>query len=479
MSSGAKTELRKQTIPEAAVSEGIINKDWIDRLADHIDNADLDQAVVYIADVRAQNLTQALDRNLDPLQKLRVRCLLCEVYDYAGRRQEAQACIAQEGEYAYDDMKAAAQSESATVWKDPKALEYLKQQCWACLHLGMVAHYRQHEYDRAFRFFDLARDILFRINNNEIPIPSRGSLARAYYCLGLAERERHNLYDARRYFSESVDYAWARIVEKQYSGKGIAFLKYSIGRALGLGMAWIAYARASMSEANAHVVAARVLLHETQGVKHLRHYVDIVHACTERSRAHSVEEANKAINDMKIAYEALGGDPILQGAAVEGHFVYAQRAAAELGTAYLYAARLSPTETEDEKSAKESHLNESLKYVMLVEESLQRIDPERKDTRTRCNAFITRSRILRERGDYRGALTAAERAVGIGEDNPFSRIDCWITLGESYYHLGEYDKALYDKALDQFKKARNDARAQTNPKVLPYATFMLHAAISG
>jgi len=83
------------------------------------------------------------------------------------------------------------------------------------------------------------------------------------------------------------------------------------------------------------------------------------------------------------------------------------------------------------------------------------------ERRTLCNASIIESRILRERGDYLAALVEAEKASGIGSRMGFTRIDCWINLGEAHYHCGSYDAAIRC-----FERARGDERAQSNPKVL-------------
>lgn len=466
MSSTTKEMLTSQSL---SPSQPPLTPDWIARLQELVDGANLDDAIRHIHGFHPKNLDQYLkELNPDPVLALHVRCLLCEVYDYAGLREDASLCIKLESEAVQEELKHA-KTQWEKVWENrasPKELELLKQRCWACLHLGMVEHYRLHEYEEAFQLFDLAREILSRLNNRREPVLSLGALARAYYCLGLTERERYNLYDARRYFSESVECAWARIVQKQQpnapASQGIPFLKYSIARALGLGMAWIAYARASMSEANSHIVAARLLLQETGGVKYLSNYVDVVHACTQRSRADNLEKSRHATRDMKAAYDALGGDAILRRQPVEGHFVYAQRAAYELAVAHLGAGRLHGRGSEETaRTQKSEQLDEALAYLDLVQQSLSHNDKDEKDIRTRCNVRITRSRVFLEKNDIVAASEEVKAANRIGGHDSFSRIDCWTALGEVYY-----SKSEIDAALKQFRKARNDTRAQTNPKVL-------------
>lgn len=438
----------------------VITKEWIAALEEYLDHANLDGALDVLAKFDPETLEVNLDPELGELLTLRARCLLCEVYDYAGMSREANLCMETVAEDIWDDLKAA-EPTRAQVWRNIEKLSYLKQECIACLHLGMVAYYRKHEYQKAFRLFMLAEEILSRINSNDPAIPCLGSLAQAYYCLGLAEREQHKLYDARRHFSQAAECAWTRIVELQQAGKPGFFLHYVMGRALGLGMAWIAFARASMAEANAHIVAARLILQQTGGVKYLRDYVEIVHACAQRSRANTIEEMDAALEAMEDAYAALSGGSSLEGRKTMGHFIYTLRAACELATSHIYASRLYSRDDEKTIEAANLHLKKAMDYVVLVEGALPQADPEGKDTRTRCNILIARSRIFRELGKFFEARVEAEKAVKIADNNPFSRINCWTTLGEAYYHLHEIDKAI-----EQFRQVRNDPLAQTNPKVL-------------
>jgi tetratricopeptide (TPR) repeat protein len=481
-----------------------ITMDWIKEMEGYLNTANLDGALKFIAGIQPLRLGEEMDPQLDDFLQMRVRCLICEVFDYAGKYKEANLCLGRHAEDALSSLEAAA-LDTAEIWqkKERRQLQKLKQECLMCLHFGMVTYYRNHKYREALEVFTRARDILAKLDQ-QTSVGSKGSMAHASYFMGLAAREQYNFYDARMYFSEAVELAWKRILEEQQRGEGrVGYLKYIVGRSLGLGMAWIAFVRASMSEANAHIIAARIILQDSAGVKYLRDYVEVVHACTQRSRATTIPEIHAAIEAMKVAYRLLGGDEALKlqaGAADQpipedsGHCIYAQRAAAELATSHIYAARLhgrksqqarevgSKVENDDELAARyeaesrsaieESarHLQESEKYLALVSDSLPYTDPQNRDIRTRCNIYIAKSRIGRERGDGKEAVDQADRAVRIAGDNPFSRIDCWTTRGEAYFFKGETAQAL-----QQFRKARHDSHAQMNPKVL--AVCDLHTAL--
>ena len=126
----------------------------------------------------------------------------------------------------------------------------------------------------------------------------------------------------------------------------------------------------------------------------------------------------------------------------QGHFIYAQRAACELATSHIYAARLYGQDDQRATEASKHHLKQASEYVLMVERSLPLSGSGERDTRTRCNVLIAKSRIFREMGKFSDARVEAEKAVQIADNNPFSRIDCWTTLGEAYYHLDEIDNAF-------------------------------------
>lgn len=442
---------------------------WIQDLRILLEKADFDQALAFVDGMRPEDLEQKLTSlRTDPLATLDARCLICEVHDYAGQKEKGFECIKDIGLKAKNDLTVALRESSSGLKLSTDQLQYLTLQSWACIHFGMVGFYRKQLYKESKELFTLAKDLLELINQE---LPCLHALSRAHYCLGLVAREVHRYYDAREHFSRSVEFAELSLKQKHALGQPVAILQYDIGRALGLGMAWLAYSRASMWEANAHIVAARLLLQD-KGVKYIRAYVDIVHACTQRSRANDIEHINEAVRLMEHALTELGGERVLQDRS-GGHIVYAFRATSELARAHLCAARIYAAS--GKKRDKKQHLKKALSYLKLIRSSMPNAASGNtsrlpiSDKRTYCNGLITASRILRELGKYRAALKAAEKATEFGTEGRFSRIDCWIALGEGHYHCGDYPKAL-----EQFRNARDDKRAQTNPKVV--AVCDLHLA---
>jgi tetratricopeptide (TPR) repeat protein len=494
-----------------------MKKDWSSELESYLSEANLDGALEYIRQTDAGRELRALTG--DPARALYARCLLSEVLDYAGLREEAIMHVGEAGA----DAKRALQRErdSGRTMIDLQQLHVLKQQCWCCLQLGMVQHYRRQQWEDAATCFELARTILKRIART----PGNsclGSMSRAHYCLGLVAREQHDYTKARMHFSKSIEYAGKKLKENK-PRIPVKFLRYCISRAAGLGMAWLAYARGSMSEAFAHLVSAQLLLPD-HGAKYIRAYVDVVHACALRAAfADKMSDVTNAIDALNKAYQELGGNDFLAthnvnrkgNAAVRrsGHRTYAIRAAIELATAYLSAARLfasnarKDARNNDVAKSRAAYLQDALAKVDLVisvlrkhpagnkplslgrPEDLEKIEnlhgvENIDDPRTYCNALILGSRILREMGrdqqtsEEKSAKTAAEAnrldqaalktakaaaaiAQGGGQDLRFSQIDSTIACGDALFHCGRYAEAL-----DEFDKAAADDRARTNPKVV-------------
>ena len=426
-----------------------------------VKRADYDSAIDQIG---RENLSAKLaSLPADSLDTLHARCLLCEVYDYADQNEAAVSVIEKAGEKAKVRLEkllveTRESKKKDFSWMNNGDLRWSKQEAWACLHVGMVRYYRRDCLKEAQDYFEISEQIFTKLHGH---LPSFGSIARANYCLGLVGRNDHKYDEGREFFSRSVELAWSG---RSPNDPAEASLQYNIGKCLGLGMAWIAYTRASLSDANAHIVAARLLL-ANKGVRYIQAYLEIVHACTLMS-AHgdSLESLHEAVKILQSSYEVLGGDAALRGEG--GHTSYALRAAIEMASGHLRLARLHGKK--GSASSKNKEMENARRLIELVKASPVTPSTEK---RTLCNAFIIESRILRELGEPHrsGVLAAAQKAKKIGWRMGFTRIDCAINLGEAHLFCGNYDDAV-----ECFQAARTDERAQTNPKVL--AVCDLHLA---
>jgi tetratricopeptide (TPR) repeat protein len=439
---------------------------WLKPLQHHLDTADFDEALAY---VDLHSLDSNLHRlPLDNEETLRACSLIAEIRDYAGQYAEAKDAIQQVGSRSFSYLKEFLKESSGAYF----ANNYLKEQCWASLHWGMY-HYRLQNYEYALEVFTHSERALRKVHK-QLPCP--GSLARALYCLGLVAREEHRYNEARTYFSSSVEMAGLQLRTLPPENPRRKAVLYNIGKCLGLGMAYVAFAQSAHSEANTHIVAARLLL-EGRNVKFIHAYVDFLHAATQLS-AHgdSIEEVSQAIEQVKVAYQKLGGDQaILQsstGGTRSGHTVYALRAANELASAYLRRLRLRKRQAE--LSGTQADFEQAISYLNLVRSCETTRTLEK---RTYCNAWILESRAYRENSygeepsaETRAAIeTAVEQAASVGSGLDFSRIDSHIAAGEAHYFLKNFKQSI-----EAFNAARAERRAATNPKII--AVCELHLA---
>lgn len=401
---------------------------------------------------------EELLRDPDAVQlSLSQRRALCDTLYYAGRYEDASRIFETDGSKARDDLNEALTRKSLAGISEDK-LKDLQSRCDACLSLGLVLHYSRNEVTRARELFESSERVLSRIHSS---LPIYDSLTRANYCLGLIDRNEHKYDTARDFFSRSIDFAWEGLTQFPSPSPSGA-LEFAIGKAMGLGLAWVAYTRAALPDANAHVVAARLLV-KNKGVRYVRANIEVVHACSLISaHADDIDQLNRAIRILKVSFDELGGAAALDDSS-KGHSIWALRAANELAAAHYRTGHyFGLTGRESEKL---QELETALEYVALLKgaERLRTIE-----RRTYCNAFVLESRIRADQKNYRDALKQAEEANEIGSDMEFSRIDCWLTLGAARYQCGDYFGAI-----KCFLQAYDDAGAQTNPKVLAVCNLQL------
>src|SRR5438477_13167172 len=123
----------------ARQAENPTSEPWIQRLQDMLDAADFDGAVAYLDKISADDLQRKMTSlKQGSITDLRARCLLSEVYDYAGLNANADKVIRPVGLKAQRDIKSASNDMSVPAMLGDHHQRFLAQQCWACLHLGMV-----------------------------------------------------------------------------------------------------------------------------------------------------------------------------------------------------------------------------------------------------------------------------------------------------------------------------------------------------
>ena len=391
-------------------------------------NANYDDA---LALVRSSN-TSALVNAADETDRLRQQCMVADVLDYGGSYDRAKQTIQDAGKRAKESLLKEGRTPA-----DLFEPAYMKQQCWALMEWGMSLYRHATEgYTEAEGCFGLAQKVLLMLDESKA-LPCTGSLARSWYCLGLVHRQRKNYHLARAAFGSCVRLAGIGVEQRKERNQSTAGYDFNLARCYGLGIGYIAYDEALLSEAKSALVIARRLLMDINA-RFIRAYVDVIHAAAVMSGSMDLDSVEQGITELKIAYDILAPP----GGAV-GHAAYALRATNELSQAYLRRARaVSPDEQETNLCVAEDHLRKV--GWPFDPATTKAIEP-----RTKANALIIESRILRARGKHQAARDEARKAKGSAGALTFSRIDACITIGEAAYDLGEYRESIeaFEEAL--------------------------------
>jgi len=371
--------------------------------------------------VRGQPLHALVDA-ANQTDRLRQACMVSDALDYGGDYDSARQEIERAGRSA---MRLDQPDISINHVVDR---EHVKQECWALMVWGMSlyrnAGREHHGYTEAMRRFELAQKILLMLRL--AGVKCTGSLARSWYCIGLVHRQHKDYRRARAAFASCVELTSDGLRARAVSSQSTASYDYNLARCYGLGIGFIAYDEALLSEARAALVMANRLLLGKK-VRFIRAYVDVVHAAALMSGSLSLPTIDDGLRRLQLAYNTLTAD------GAHGHAAYAARAANEIAQAWLRRARALPA------GEKDAALVTAEAYVKkALSPGVPGISPE---SRTSANSLIISSRVLRERGAYSEALDAAYQAKNVGGSQTFSLIDCQITVGEAAYALGRYSDA--------------------------------------
>jgi len=347
----------------------------------------------------------------DDISRLRFRCMISDVWDYGGCYADAKNVLfdGERNEHIGETAKKALRTVRDV--HDLRDLAMAKQQCWSLLLWGMT--YFRSSYgssdiapsqdstaltpplDEAMELFQLALKIA-QILHESTKIQITGTLARAWYCIGLAHRERRESQKARAAFRRALELTEDGIEERKLNNESTASFEFNMARCTGLGMGWIAYNEARLTEASAALVMARHLMRRVNA-RMISKYLDTVQATIMMSESAQPGRIREAINLLEDAYSTFVPE---KG---PGHNHYALRCLNELGLAYLRLAHA----TIDDKQQYEKNLATARSYVLRVKNPGPQLKKERLSY---CLALITEARIQRELGAPDEALKLAEQA---------------------------------------------------------------------
>jgi tetratricopeptide (TPR) repeat protein len=422
------------------------------RLQELLDQADYDAA---LAELTEQITAPRELPELTHFEAIRQACLTCEALDYGGRYAESAIVI---GPYENEarqriDTFLSPSRQPATL--NPKEADDINELCWVLIHCGMCvyrsAKSETPKFEKATELFQKSRDAFLRLE--QAGFIHMGGSARAWYCIGLVHRELYQYQLARKAFVQSIGLGFRGLRDR--AGKAEGSYRFTLSRCYGLGNASLSYSEASNADALSHVVAARVLLQGTKA-RYIDAYIDLVHASIILSAgSDDVNEIDKAILMIEDAYGQVGASAVLTQAGARGHGPYAVRVANRLALAHMRRAVASP------ENERKPHFDAALEFVHIVRNSSH----AKRDSRAYCATYIIESRIHREAKEFDKALASAQEALNVGESMDFTRIDCYITLGEAMFAKGDYAGAV-----DAFKRALKDGN--TNRKI--FAICHLH-----
>jgi tetratricopeptide (TPR) repeat protein len=361
-------------------------------------------------------------RDADELTRLKIYGMCAEIYDYAGQYENAREVIEADGRRSETMLR-----NGSPKWEDERLL--LKQRVWVVIHWAST-FYRAHHYGRARQLFLLCKDTLENTVRTDKD-PCSWTLARIYYSLGLVQRQVYDYSSARDWFGKSIKEAWQsfeRMTLILATGDPIyqrtrRLTDFYISKSLALGLAWTYYTEGKLELAASLVVTARLLLASTNEVV-IRSFIEVVWASILAAQGNRPQ----AISVLKEAYKML-----------KKHDAYRIRTANELAVAYIHEySRLGRPEDQTEAQA----------YIKEVKD----FATSHSDIRWECNALIAESRLMRALGEYRAAEELATKALDVGGEQRFVRIDARIARGEARFELKNFDEACED-----FSRAQADS----------------------
>jgi tetratricopeptide (TPR) repeat protein len=251
---------------------------------------------------------------------------------------------------------------------------------------------------------------------------------------------------ARNAFRQALELAETGIKERQQHNQSIVSFEFNMARCVGLGIGWIAYNEASLSEAAAALVMARHLLRPAKA-KLISAYLDVVQATIMMSESTEPTNILKAIEILGAGYSkfAPSGKP--------RHTHYALRCQNELALAYLRLALAC----KDDSQQFQENLRHAENYVAKVKETARPI--LKAELRSYCTALITEARIKRARDKPDEALALAEEAKREGAGIELIRVDALIAVGEAELARQVYNKSIsaFLEALERGRENRKDA----------------------
>jgi tetratricopeptide (TPR) repeat protein len=427
------------------------------------------------------------DDHVMELCYLKSRCMLAEVFDQFGFRQQAK-------EASRDGAEILNQIPSGidTTLQVVESRHVLREKIRLCIDYVQTHFYREHDYPEALRMVLRCRDFVERHLQRKGEFNCYGTLGQIYYVAGKIYRQQNDYGAAEQCFALAIEnyYQRARTKIAQYQEamqhqaagdseqqmqrlqEDLALTRLKTGIALALGIGWINYARGHLHEAlNTNINPARVLLlHARDELSSA--YLDLIYSSITRALSNKdAVKLSRAIEMAEGAYHVFLENE---------HWRYVGRAAWELGLTHFYSDNLDEAEqwaqkveamaleSEDQRwvcnalilrsriEYRRGQLNEARKTecFSLAEElasSASHNASQHRQTLCETNALITRSAIRIDLTKFAEARQDLEDALALNKEsnsymmsttaNPKLEALCYLHLSRSYAREGERFKA--------------------------------------
>jgi tetratricopeptide (TPR) repeat protein len=381
-------------------------------------------------------------RDRSPIQYLKAKAFICEVYDCFGCIDESKEVIREGGEIF---KRLPDGIESATPLEER---ELLREQIRLCLGWANAEYYRTHQYDKALEVVSRIHHLVLQGLMNDT-FPCFGTMAEISYYLGRIYRQVGRFDDAEENFAKAMECYHRRAEQKkrQFAGDprraqlSVNFALHRSAICLGFGIGWVNYTRGHLTRAlHNNIIPARIVLLNTND-ELSQASLNVILGAIKRS-AKNRKEIRSSIEHIQKAYDIF---------ASYGHRRYLAWAAYGLSLAHFYG--------QDFATAREK------------QSEMMKLAEELDDFEWQSTSFTLRSRINSRLNDNRAAEEDASRAYELADEHGqvLCKIDALIWRSWARIQLGKHADARSDvnEALElnqQQAVARRTAET-ANPRI--------------
>jgi tetratricopeptide (TPR) repeat protein len=376
----------------------------------------LDSAVRLQKQVQYKELLAAVEMLRDELGKasegspahFRAKAIVSEVLYYYGRVDEARQVV----EDAADIGAGLDQEDLSTL--EQRVLVREKVRCFEAYVIAEC--YSRQLYPEAGKKLEACRDFIERrLMNGGIPAFGLSLLGMTEYYLGRVYRQLGDYDSAKRAFMKAIQHLLARAELKkaaamdgtagrapvagdkpeEYSvNDGLAFLDHKVAVCFGLGLAWIDFTQARLTDAEQKVTAAKASLIKYEDAID-NAYMDLILGSIARCKAdRNIEQLTRA--------KALVERALTEFIEIK-HGWYEPHARFELGQVHLYLALANKNDWGERKKHLACALGEA--------EKVWKVSTEREDSMWVINSLILQSEIKRADRAYNDARDLATDAL--------------------------------------------------------------------